>query len=542
MHRLIILLLVFWSSLATLTAQEAERQMGADWLHRKGATNVRLTLTLHNDDFYLFNDAASGYFVLVASKKYWHRLEGNPVLAYSLESGLPRQADTEVSHLQLFHQYGVQLQRLLLGEPLWHRHRGPQVAPLLDGIRLGQGEPYNARHPLIDGRRALVGCVSVALGQLMVYHQTQRQIDVTLLLRQLGDALGAQYGVERTSTNLADVRRVLCLGYGYTPGLLTLQDTEARMLSVLISEVEARRPCVLTSYDHAFICDGVDGDYLHYNLGWNGFCNGFYRPILTQPHTLGPSELTMLQGLVARIVPASQPLRRTIRLTQPGTLASLLTLPEQRSITHLTVSGPLNSADIRVLRRMAGVIDDFSVTPEGLVLTGQLTELDMHDARFVEDDEALYVDHDPHGEWTSWQELDGRRVNERTFTIPGMSEAQWQQFCLLFHQRQGCRFYDRLPDGSYCIRYTAWPGVVASFTFEKCNSLRRLILPADIRTIEGCAVVNCELLQEVQMPASVESVGDQAFAFCGALTRVSGGAPSVRWGHNVFEGCKKLRW
>lgn len=31
---------------------------------------------------------------------------------------------------------------------------------------------------------------------------------------------------------------------------------------------------------HIFVCDGYNQDFLHYNFGWEGDCNGWYRAIV----------------------------------------------------------------------------------------------------------------------------------------------------------------------------------------------------------------------------------------------------------------------
>lgn len=67
-----------------------------------------------------------------------------------------------------------------------------------------------------------------------------------------------------------------------------------------------------------------------------------------------------------------------VEVKKPGTLSSLLTQEEQDTCTGLTLSGKLNSADIRILRHMAGYQDEGN-------RTGQLRWLDMKDCEFVTD-------------------------------------------------------------------------------------------------------------------------------------------------------------
>ena len=61
-----------------------------------------------------------------------------------------------------------------------------------------------------------------------------------------------------------------------------------------------------------------------------------------------------------------------VKVIEPGTLSSLLTQAQQDTCQYLVVSGKLNSADIKVLRKMAGAES-----------SGRLKALDMKDATIV---------------------------------------------------------------------------------------------------------------------------------------------------------------
>lgn len=67
----------------------------------------------------------------------------------------------------------------------------------------------------------------------------------------------------------------------------------------------------------------------------------------------------------------------TVRVKKAGTLASLLTREQQDTCTTLAIKGKLNSADIKVLRRMAGGND------VGSLGTGRLALLDLSEAKVV---------------------------------------------------------------------------------------------------------------------------------------------------------------
>lgn len=75
-----------------------------------------------------------------------------------------------------------------------------------------------------------------------------------------------------------------------------------------------------------------------------------------------------------------------VHLTTAGTLSEKVGENRKNSITSLSVSGMLNSDDLRFLREMAGI------TANGKPTTGKLTQLDLQKARFVSGGEAYYTE------------------------------------------------------------------------------------------------------------------------------------------------------
>ncbi len=73
----------------------------------------------------------------------------------------------------------------------------------------------------------------------------------------------------------------------------------------------------------------------------------------------------------------------TVTVGKAGTLASVLSQEQQDTCTALTIKGKLNSADIKVLRRMAGWADGEK--------PGRLAVLDLQQAAFVRDDSPFMV-------------------------------------------------------------------------------------------------------------------------------------------------------
>lgn len=68
---------------------------------------------------------------------------------------------------------------------------------------------------------------------------------------------------------------------------------------------------------------------------------------------------------------------RVIKLEQAGTLSDFISQSEKYTITNLTIVGPLNGYDLRLLRDMCGLDENNSTT------NGKLAVLDLKDAIFV---------------------------------------------------------------------------------------------------------------------------------------------------------------
>lgn len=205
------------------------------------------------------------------------------------------------------------------------------VEPLLT-TAWGQGTYYNSLCP----NGALVGCVAVALGQIVRYwgyptsgrgshaYYSYAALDtlrvdfatanyqwdlmpdslsaastpdnitaVARLLADLGIGLSMQYGSGTSiayvssyaSLDSASAESVLREHLYYAPSLHSLfkrNHTDAEWRALAKAELDARRPILYAAYNpngggHAFVVDGYDQRNLfHVNWGWNGLYNGYF--------------------------------------------------------------------------------------------------------------------------------------------------------------------------------------------------------------------------------------------------------------------------
>lgn len=142
----------------------------------------------------------------------------------------------------------------------------------------------------------------------------------------------------------------------------------------------------------------------------------------------------------------------TINLKEAGTLSSFISEDEKYQITELKIVGPLNGSDIRLLREMAGMTINNSLT------SGQLHVLDLRDAFFVSG-----------GAWY----CDG--YNEHMFTLDS-------------------------PD-------------TPEFLFTWCDALERIYLPKVTTNISSWTFMWCEGLEYVEIPVGVMEIGNHNFDY-----------------------------
>ena len=187
------------------------------------------------------------------------------------------------------------------------------VGPLLT-TTWNQSWPYNMYCP----KGCPTGCYPTALAQVMNYwkwpkktvgddeyfsNQTydwDNMLDdywgynnvqaeaVAKLMADIGKAFGTAYAPEGSPTYFES--QALVKFFGYEPDIKQVRGLIASdLMGSMKSELNEHRPvlyCGAPGYEstdipHALVCDGyTDRDYFHFNYGWGGSCDGFYKNAL----------------------------------------------------------------------------------------------------------------------------------------------------------------------------------------------------------------------------------------------------------------------
>lgn len=222
------------------------------------------------------------------------------------------------------------------------------VAPLLDGIKWDQREPYNNMCPLYEGtNRSVTGCVATAMAQVMMYYQYPKELETTIkayntqtygiqipeissgatydwdnmlpdysksdynsaqadavakLMYHCGAAVKMDYG---PSSGANVTPAILATYFGYDADLM--QDltrtvfTLQQWMTLIDNELKAKRPILYSGQSsdggHEFVCDGSDGKGLyHINWGWVGYQDGYFDLTILQPQKGGAGSGSAVDG------------------------------------------------------------------------------------------------------------------------------------------------------------------------------------------------------------------------------------------------------
>lgn len=195
----------------------------------------------------------------------------------------------------------------------WPNYIGKVVVEPLLTTTWDQWGPYNQYCP--EG--CPTGCVPTAIAQVMNYwkwpvasigkvgnedfsghvydwdnmrdnydtYNSEQANAVARLMADIGKAFGTQYKPEASSTLM--IPQALIDNFGYQPDIETKQAMAAADLKhVMKRELDAKCPVLYsgapgfdpTDVGHALVCDGyTDKDYFHFNYGWGGSYDGFYK-------------------------------------------------------------------------------------------------------------------------------------------------------------------------------------------------------------------------------------------------------------------------
>lgn len=195
-----------------------------------------------------------------------------------------------------------------------------------------------------------------------------------------------------------------------------------------------------------------------------------------------------------------------VTLDKAGELSKKIKPAEKFTITSLTVSGSINSDDVRFLREMAGRDMDGNETD------GKLSSLDLSDAKIVMGG--------------------GNYIKVKiglSFRFYNIKENDVVDLYMFYN----CRSLTSLKLPKTVKR-------IELYAMQYCKSLQKCTLPESLSEINDKAFANTSL-SEVTFPASLTSIKSKVFYECSNLKTLRFTSPSVpTFGQDIFENCSKL--
>lgn len=335
-----MLTLILFSLLIGLKARPIDLETAeAIAIKFMGASDLQpvATYTINRNipTFYVFN--TSDGFVIVSADDC-----ETPIIGYSRESrfdpnNVPVQMQEYLQDFVVRIQYGIENHiaadevtakqwKLVRTTGRLNDHKSAQVVEPLLTEMWHQGCLYNSLCPTMTGPcdHAEVGCVAVAMGQIMHYWKypttgfgthSYTNLGITLsadfgntlydwdhmpdsltesssetevnavatLLYHCGVSVDMYYTQNGSGANSGDVPEAMVRYFSYSKKIhfeKRSKYNDEEWLSMLKDNLDAQRPVIYVGSGdqgaHAFVCDGYDdNDMLHFNWGW-GTANGYF--------------------------------------------------------------------------------------------------------------------------------------------------------------------------------------------------------------------------------------------------------------------------
>ena len=278
----------------------------------------QLVLANNRNEFFVFNDAANGGYVVVSGEE---RMPD--ILAFSV-NGIYNEEEIPCNMKAWLDGYAKQVSYLRAhpeAKSVRRAHASKaNISNLLD-CWFNQREPYNKQCPT-SGGRCLTGCVATAMAQIMYYHKWPNQTLETIPAYTTATLNISVPGSPVTTIDWANIRKSYNNGDTYSPeqenAIATLMKlcgssvemdytTTASAAStydagialkkyfgyndlieevyrdnfstdeweqLVYDELNAKRPVLYSGQSskdgHAFVLDGYKDGYFHVNWGWGG--------------------------------------------------------------------------------------------------------------------------------------------------------------------------------------------------------------------------------------------------------------------------------
>ena len=283
--------------------QETDNQQGTVAIHRASTNNQSQSAPL----FYVFNTSKKSFVIVSGDDNVGDILGYSDASAFSADS-IP------CCMRYLLSSYAKEIETCRRTGAI-HRSQtftDRQVIPPMLTCHWNQRGPYNL---LTEGY--VTGCVATAMAQVMYYwkwpHQTKmlmpnttrlsdKELPVTTfewglmkdnyeendmsaagyavakLMKYCGVSVNMNYGGDESTATLNTVNMQKYFDYSTSLHALAIDSyTVLQLDSIIYNEMKSKRPVLFNVPRHVVVCDGYDGVFYHFNWGWGGNHDGYFR-------------------------------------------------------------------------------------------------------------------------------------------------------------------------------------------------------------------------------------------------------------------------
>ena len=325
----------FFAEHTTRSAETLTLEWAGDFVSEP----IHIGNKLDNSLIYIYNRGTSNGFVIVAGDDNYL----NPIIAYSFDTHFNQSNMSEAAR-DILDAWCKEVKDARKAQrPISSSTQSATRANdelLYETAIWNQHEPYNNESPVYEGRRSVTGCVATALS-IISYHnrwpekgvgttpeysyydnddvlrtvlanQLGREYDydnmlinydyaynatqasaVAALMKDMGTAVKMKYHPDGSGAYDIDIIPALTTHFGFSKrSKLAFRDgyPTDEWNEIMRQNVREYGPTYYSgssdSGGHAFVVDGyAPRDYFHFNFGWGGSGNGFFRfPEITYYH------------------------------------------------------------------------------------------------------------------------------------------------------------------------------------------------------------------------------------------------------------------
>lgn len=301
------------------------------------SSKFELAYTGKSGGIYLFNNIDKNGYLIVAGS------DNCPAVIGYGDSGNFEYCDAAPAFIDILDSLdeSIASERKM---PTYHARDYVNIEPMIK-TKWDQKEPYNQMAPKIGSTATMTGCVATAMAQVMKYWEypacgsgsnsyywtsgaknltcnfynaefnydkmldqyisdsglvvgtSSEKMAVATLMYACGIASNMDYSTTFSGSTDLDCAHGLANYFSYDPGMKILFRNFYRIgewTDMVYDELKAGRPVLYYGFSpaggHAFVCDGYnsgDADYFHFNWGWSGVSDGYFRINALDPEYLG---------------------------------------------------------------------------------------------------------------------------------------------------------------------------------------------------------------------------------------------------------------